>query len=574
MDPDEERHRREQKELKAQRHASRKSKTDSRLEKERKQKDHIQRILKSKNKGHHGSSSSGGGRPSSKAKSPSSSATTEGGSSTFQALFQKRAEGFMVELNFRNAPPRPPVGPCFVGLRLEGELDRWTRYRPFNAVEAGYSWKLHSEPDLGVPLAASAMDLRCYRDPSTTGAKRRKLGSGYSNSVQNILDEDDDHDNDNNPLRSNNSKTPPPLHPDDAALLHWKGSLTDTAAERLQITRDRARAEARAQALGTVLAKKPANKNDDHNANGAAAPNSTSNIKLKTALRSGVLNQSRVLKDTDLPSWVMRTTYISNDASRKEHDHTSAVTIKRRMAEEVDRKMEETKAKMSDPETIEAQFHAHNKRRVHPTKRHLTVAYDLPLLPDVDTWGHTYTHVVMDNPPRLGRSDNHQYTGEQMAKAFVTDVERQTNGSRMVCTVRVPRTQNDDDDADHDNTRFEAAQRYDLDVVPLKDEDSPHIHFLLIVDDEHKKAVTYHPVSSRVQLSSGRPCTGRRLESVIEKRTLSEEHLRDIEMRVAQVDQDLEDKFNVSGGVGEEDYGDDGSDDDDDDDDDGSDGAF
>eukprot|EP00957_Ditylum_brightwellii_P056127 4255448-Ditylum_brightwellii.AAC.1 len=69
-------------------------------------------------------------------------------------MFTRRAEGFLIDLNFRNAPPRPPVGPCFVGLGLDGELtDNWTRYRPSNAVEANYTWKLHTEPDLGVPLA-------------------------------------------------------------------------------------------------------------------------------------------------------------------------------------------------------------------------------------------------------------------------------------------------------------------------------------------------------------------------------------------------------------------------------------
>ena len=151
----------------------------------------------------------------------------------------------MIDLNFRIAPPRPPVGPCFVGLCFEGMLNRWTKYRPFNAIETGYSWKLHSEPDLGVPLAPAAMNLKCYRDPtdhlsSKNSNKRRKL-VGY---------DDDDDDDDMNGTNENGKKGPPPLHPDDEALINWAGNTGDSAAEQLQIRRDRAWAEARAQSQG------------------------------------------------------------------------------------------------------------------------------------------------------------------------------------------------------------------------------------------------------------------------------------------------------------------------------------
>ena len=149
--------------------------------------------------------------------------------------------------------------------------------------------------------------------------------------------------------------------------------------------------------------------------------NSIHNSATKTpnSNRRSFQPKSRVLDEAP-QSWMMRTTYISNDGSRKILDFTSASTIKKRSAMEVDKKMEETKAK---------------------------------------------------------------------------------------------------------------TQTYDLDVVPLKDENSPHINFLLVIDEE-KQMVRYHPVSSRVQLSTGRP--SRPDKSIIEKRTLSESDVQDIEMRVAE----------------------------------------
>ena len=168
--------------------------------------------------------------------------------------------------------------------------------------------------------------------------------------------------------------------------------------------------------------------------------NSIHNSATKTpnSNRRSFQPKSRVLDEAP-QSWMMRTTYISNDGSRKILDFTSASTIKKRSAMEVDKKMEETKAK---------------------------------------------------------------------------------------------------------------TQTYDLDVVPLKDENSPHINFLLVIDEE-KQMVRYHPVSSRVQLSTGRP--SRPDKSIIEKRTLSESDVQDIEMRVAEVDKDLEDKYAVDGNSGDED---------------------
>ena len=143
---DNERHRREEQERRAKRNRNRetKSKSGHVSEKERKRREHAQRILGAQRKKH-------------------PSLQPEIRSSIFQSLFQERAEGFLIDLRFRNAPPRPPVGPTFVGLGLEGELtNKWTKYKARNAVETQYTWKLHPKR-LGVQLAVSGMDYEnCY----------------------------------------------------------------------------------------------------------------------------------------------------------------------------------------------------------------------------------------------------------------------------------------------------------------------------------------------------------------------------------------------------------------------------
>ena len=488
----------------------------------------------------------------------------------------------MIEFNFRNAPPRPPVGPCFVGLSNEGMLNQWTKYRAFNAVETGYSWKLHAESDLGVPLAPGAMDLKCYKDPSDNpkNSKRRKLPAGYDDDENDPMDDDDENLENSNgnsisDHKNKNNNGPPPLHPDDSALINWKGSLGDTAAEQLQIRRDRARAEARALSQGKTIPSTAGTKHSLERIGSSTSHKHQSTKKNKNKRRS-FDHKSRVLNEKP-QSWMMRTTYISNDASRKIHDFTSASAIKKRSAKEVDKKMEETKAKIFNPDTIEAGFHMANSKSVrkHPSKRHLKPVFDFPLLPDVDTWGNTYTHVVLDKPPKLD-SSLLSYKGQnanatlidRISRAFITDVEKREGNSKMLCKLLAPEHSNltvKYMKEDQHIPNYEVTQTYDLDVIPLKDENSPHINFFLIIDEE-KGVVKYHPVSSRVQLSTGRP--DRPDKSIIEKRTLSENDVRDIEMRAAEIDEDLEKKYAINDG-GDDGYDDeDGNDDDDDDGDD------
>lgn len=147
--------------------------------------------------------------------------------SAFQGLFAKRAEGFVVDLKFRSAPPRPPVGPTFVGKGLVAELStKWAEYRPGNAIELNHTWKLHNEPDLGVSLGMFAMDWNgCYKVPKRAkllqNQKGNKKGVVGSNDFLNAVTDEDEE----GAATSSANRDKFDMHPQDAQLLHWTGSM-------------------------------------------------------------------------------------------------------------------------------------------------------------------------------------------------------------------------------------------------------------------------------------------------------------------------------------------------------------
>ena len=473
MDPvelDNERHRREEQERRAKRHKHKenKSKTGKKSEQERKRREHAQRILGAQKK---------------KPVAPSTKDQgVEGGSSVFQSLFQERAEGFFIDLQFRNAPPRPPVGPTFVGLGLEGELNnKWTKYKARNAVENQYTWKLHAERDVGVPMAVSAMDFdMCYTDPAKKVDESGKVGGKKD-------------------TPSLKASATPALHPEDESLINWSKGLGDTVSEQLQQRRDGSRAAAR-----LALSQ-------GHGAMPSRASNSSHNIA-STSGGSGSMGggvrlkkhhlKSRILEE-NIPFFMKKTTYLTNSATSV-HQFKSLAYTKAQIAKDVDDAVEESK-KYSEAEMIESGFDEANDmadtQRVHPSKKDVTPVFDFPLLPDGETWENTYTHVVLDNPPKdvIKNKKNGGGKDIQNAKhlqeAIVADVSKDNQNSRMACTVWAP---------GREESMYEALQQYDLDVVPLRDRSEPPIQYVWMVDPTRKYA-GYHSVGSRVQLSTGRP---------------------------------------------------------------------
>lgn len=358
-----------------------------------------------------------------------------------------------------------------MGNGLEGVLNDISQYKPMNAVEVNYSWKLHSEPDLGVPLAPSAMDPQLYKPPSTAT---------------------------------------PALHPDDENLLHWKGSLGDTAAEQLKKRRDYARAAARLALAGKAPSKLLLEK--------TKAP-----IGSSSATKSRK-NFSRVL-DEKMQSWMKKTTYLSNDHTRKVHDFKSLAKSKEELERDLEVRHQEI-SKRRSASAISKTFQDCNKKVTqHPSHKNLKPVCEMPFLPNVEHWANPFTHVVFDKVP----------TGGDMEKAFVANVHRKDATSRMTCQVYTPESEDS----------FRLFQQYELDVLPLKEEDTPHFNFCIWIDSTAEVA-TYLPISSRVQLSAGRPIKKRTQVMKITRRRMNEEEQQEADEQLAEVDYDVEKKLDAN----------------------------
>jgi RNA polymerase II-associated factor 1 len=640
IDIDDERHRREEAERRARRHRTREEReqrgeggkrggsgggvgddqappSSSRhlSEKERKRREHAARILGAQQ----GQQQKKGGRPppppphsrgkspssssSSAPKSPSTPSTPGGGASVFQSLFAERAEGFFVDLRFRNAPPRPPVGPIFVGSGLEGELtSKWTKYKARNAVESRYAWRLHPGDhlrELVSRLATGAMDIEgCYRGEKS--GKDSKEGGGGSGSGGKAVAPSSAQQ------RGVVPATAEPPHPEDEALIDWGGSMGDTSAEALQQGRDRARAAARsAIARGHGARLVPAS-SGGATAAGATAAAGGGGAGKPFKLKKSHHVQSRVL-DERTPNFMKKTTYLTNDATSV-HRFTSLATRQGQMARDVDMAVAETRNRRAGADAIEMGFAEANDLevmhpvvveggeggggeskgtgRVHPTRKDVHPVWDMPLLPDVRTWGHTFTHVVLDNPPRnavadgrakkkrtspsSGGDDDGDLPGVgSLAGAIVADVSRQEHNARMECTVWVPATSSSSSSSPKPPAgkmsrraaaeRHRAIQKYDLDVVPLQDQSAPPVHYVFTIDPSSPPGsgggggrggyVGYHPIRSRVQLSMGRPVVasdGGGGGSDVRRRDLDDEERRALEVRTAEVDVDLAEKHGLS----------------------------
>lgn len=428
------------------------------MEKERKRKAHAAKVLKRKA----GESPSGS----------SSKKSKKEDKQTFTKLLEARTKGFQIEFAFRNAPPRPPVGPCFVGETLESILQENAK-PTYGAVQANHKWKLHAPVDLGVPIAPSALDLRSY----------------------NKVPEDI-----------------PDLHPDDAAILDWEGHSGDSAAEALKLSQDRARAEARAILTGRALPKIS---------------------KAATTLHKAKKAYSRVLDDP-LQTWMKKTTYLSNDYTRKVHDFKSLAQTKKELAVDLKAKQTELDKRRSESAIVKS-FEADDANLKHPTRKHLKPKKIRRVLPHVQEWGKSFTHLIIDKRPTLPD----QYDIESLHDGLVTNVEKREANARMTCQVSVPAKDVPEEGKDLESP-YQSVHAFDLDVVPLKEGDVPHSNFCLWMDGD---VVYYVPISSRVQLSTGRP--GPSVIQAVGRREISVAELTEQEERMAQVDQDMAEKHHM-----------------------------
>lgn len=449
--------------------ASKSQKSEAQREKERKRKEHAQKILQ-QHGGKKQKASSSSGAPS----TVTDTATTV---SPFQQIFKYRAQGFEIAFKFRNAPPRPPVGPSFMGADLDEKLREVAKYKPLNTVDENHHWKLHTEPDLGVPLAPSAIDPHSYQFVETRS---------------------------------------PQLDPADAELLDWKGSMGDTAADRLKKIRDETRAAARLALLGKgSLDKFMLEKSKSS----MASSNETDATR---KIFSRVLNEG-------MQSWMKKTTYMTNDYSRKVHDFKSLAKTKRETEDDLELRQQNITLRRSGSAISKTFDEGMQTVGTHPSKSNVHPVAEMELLPDVNHWAYSYTHVVVDKPPG----------GEDVAslgKAIISNVQQDDTAARMNCELSVPSKKKDEPVEITDGSiLYEAVQQYDLDVVPLKEEDAPYITFCVWVNPESKSAL-YTPVSSRVHLSSGKPFDDERYKTEVKRRSMDEDDKAESQERLSELE--------------------------------------
>ena len=340
------------------------------------------------------------------------------------------------------------------------------------------------------------------------------------------------------------------LHPDDLELLEWKGSLGDTAADQRQVRQEQARAAARQwlqQQQGAVVegGGLPSQRPLRNSSSSAAAASSNRNKKAF----------SRVLRE-DMQTWMKKTTYLSNDYSRKVHDFKSLAQTKQELAVDLAAKQEEM-AQRRSVRAVEASFAANNNNNTrplqHPTHPHLQPVGVWPVLPHVANWGRAFTHVVMDKPPMLptttttttttnGPSSSSSVKEAVGAGAFCANVA--LRDGRMSCDLMAPSAEKKKNNDNKEKLMMTPIQTFDLDVVPLKEEDAPHVNFCLWVGEEQ---ALYLPIASRIQLATGRPVRGHEKKSSVglERRPLTATEERELEERMAAVDRDLAEKHGI-----------------------------
>jgi Paf1 len=535
--------------------AAKESKSDAQLEKERQRKEYRQRILQQ-----HGGAKSSGDKRKSAASPGLAAAGAPVITSKFRQIFAQRAQGYHIDFKFRNAPPRPPVGPTWMIKRsaqnrnihdpfpsfLEGTLKnlctQYTSNPWLHSVETQYTWPIHTDESsfVSVALASTAMEAVLYE----------KAGVNTDDGTRDKL------------------------HPDDVAILNWKGSLGDTAAEQRKQRQDRSRAEAR----GLINPNDPIQVSNKTTGNNALAQK----LKERQAaaeVKSGRKSYSRVLDDP-LQTWMKKTTYLSNDFGRKVHDFKSLAQSKQELAEDLETKKVEIASRKSI-QAIVSSFEFHSSHTVddmsylkHPLRKDLKPAKVFTLLPNVAHWGHAYTHVVMDKCPNLRSSPSkHQVSELSETPALIANLVERDANSRMSCQVWVPAKsdkptdETSSDEADDMDTSeleesrptkrtrlYDPVQEFDLDVLALKQAHVPHANFCIWLNPATSTA-TYLPIASRVQLSAGRPVLASATEENVEtadllrrkvfRRPMTITEKTAVEERQAAVDREMAAKHHI-----------------------------
>lgn len=185
-----------------------------------------------------------------------------------------------------------------------------------------------------------------------------------------------------------------------------------------------------------------------------------------------------------------------------------------------------------------------NRSLQHPTKRGVTVVYDVPLLPDVATWGQNYVHVAIEPAPR-GVSSN------ALERAMIMDTREKprqlsnvaTTGTERVyeCNFAIPVSTNSE--GDDEEVPYDVVQEYDLRTTPLISDQAPPTNYFIFVDKANKIA-TFRTIGHRLALSVARqPLGDTKRQRVVKRVAVTQEDIEEVEQNAAEVEEELMEKY-------------------------------
>ncbi|KAL3143939.1 hypothetical protein ABBQ32_003754 [Trebouxia sp. C0010 RCD-2024] len=143
-------------------------------------------------------------------------------------------------------------------------------------------------------------------------------------------------------------------------------------------------------------------------------------------------------------SWLMRTTYISNDVAERRQQ---GVTEKRAKAMRQAQDEAPADSREAQMDAIEASFEAAQLPPVHQTKPGMKALKVLPVLPDADRMHHSYVNMVFDNDPtaeheRLAKLSNKQrrrISEMAMMKSYALNQPDGKGGANRFVAYMVPK---------------------------------------------------------------------------------------------------------------------------------------
>lgn len=161
-----------------------------------------------------------------------------------------------------------------------------------------------------------------------------------------------------------------------------------------------------------------------------------------------------------------------------------------------------------------------NRGRIqHGSKKGLTVEWVRPLLPDRENWGLSLSHTDIQEG-----EDEDKKRKSRNGRGIIVDVDSKVESDsvrtqKMICSL-IGAVNPGSEDLEERET-YSVTQAYDLEVIPLRKETEPDVHFLLRVSEEDGGAVYFNPLNTKVNLSQPRPAPA--MKRRVKRRVMTQE---------------------------------------------------